>query len=90
MHSVLGRNILFGCQRYGIKVLDYFNMEHFSFRDFSFRKLCTVVYASRSNIDEDWVINLLNECILLRDQQLSHSGLDISQLNYIISHLCCS
>jgi len=23
MHSVLGRNILFGCQRYGIKVINY-------------------------------------------------------------------
>ena len=39
MHSVLGKIILFGCQRYGIKVLDYFNMGNFSFPGFSFRKL---------------------------------------------------
>jgi len=89
MHSVLGRNILFGCQRYGIKVLDYFYMGHFSFRGNSFRKLCTSMNYNNNDVDF-WAINLLNECILLRDHQLSCSGLDISQLNCIISYLCCS
>ena len=90
MHSALGRNILFGCHRYGIKVLDYFyKYIHFSFRGGSFQKLYTNMNYSNMYVDF-CVINLLNECILLRDHQLSCSGLDISQLNCIISHLCCS
>ena len=38
---------------------------------------------NNSSIDF-WVSNLLNECILLRDHQLSCSGLDISKPNCII------
>jgi hypothetical protein len=65
---------LFGCQRYGIKVLDYFGMGQFSFCDGSFQKLYTNTNNSNNDVDFH-VINLLNECILLRDQQLSSSGL---------------
>ena len=89
MHSVLGRNILFGCQRYGIKVLDYLGMGQFVLRGGSFQKLYTNTIDSNNDVDFH-VLNLLNECILLRDQQLSGSGLLCSELNDIISHICCS
>ena len=92
MHSVLGKNVLFGCQRYGIKVVDYFYMGLSSFRGSSFWKLrtnCTAIGLQHKN-NAQWLVNLLNECILLRDHQLSYSGLDISQLNYIILYLCTS
>jgi len=59
-------------------------MGHFSFRGNSFRKLCTSMNYNNNDVDF-WAINILNECILLRDHQLSCSGLDISQLNCIIS-----
>jgi len=75
MHSVMGRNNLFECQRYGIKVIDYLNMGHFSFRGCSFQRLCTNI--NYNNVDVDYsVLNLSNECILLIDNQLSSSGLD--------------
>ena len=51
MHSVLGRNILSGCQRYGIKVLDYFCMGQFSFRGGSFQKLYTNMNYSNNDVD---------------------------------------
>ena len=89
MHSVLGRNILFGCQRCGIKVLDYFCMRHFSFHSNSFCKLYNSMNYNNSNVDF-CIFNSLNECILLRDHQLSCSGLGISQITCIISSLCCS
>ena len=45
-----------------------------------------------NNINMDLSVNLLDlfhECILIRDNHLSCSGLDFSQLNCIISHSCC-
>jgi hypothetical protein len=53
MHSVLGRNILFGCQSYGIKVIDYFNIRHFSFRGSSFQRL--YAYMNHNNIGVDFL-----------------------------------
>jgi len=89
MHSVFGRNILFGCQRYGIKVIDYLNMGYFSFRGYSYQRLYTNM--NYNNVDVDYnVLNLLNESILLRDNQLFCSGLDFSQFNCLISYLSCS
>ena len=49
-------------------------MGQFSFRGGSFQKLYTNMNYSNNDVDF-YVINLLNECILLRDQQLSGSGL---------------
>jgi len=85
MHSILGRNVLVGCQRYGLKVCDFLSMGQSAFQDNAFRKL-----YSKNNIDdvEPWVINLLNESILLRDHDLICSGLDFSELSCIISSLC--
>ena len=87
MHSVMGRNILFGCQGYGIEVLDYFCMGQLSFHGGLFQKLYTNMNYSNNDVDF-YVISLLNECILLRYQQLS--GLHFSELENIISYLCCS
>jgi len=57
---------LFGCQRYVIKVIDYLNLGHFSFRGCSFQRLYTNM--NYNNVDVHYsVLNLLNECILLRD-----------------------
>ena len=87
MHSILGRNILVGCQRYGLKVRDFLVMSQSEFHGNAFRNL-----YSKNNADdvEPWVINLLNESILLRDHYLTCSGLDFSELSCIISSLCCS
>jgi len=58
-------------------------MGHFSFRGCSFQRLFTDM--NYHNVDVDYsVLNLLYECILLRDNQSSCSGLDFSRLNYII------
>jgi len=55
---------LFGCQRYGIKVIDYLNMGHFSFCGCSFQRLYTNM--NYNNVDVDYsVLNLLPEYILL-------------------------
>ena len=87
MHSILGRNILVGCQRYGLKVCDFLTMGQSAFHGNAFRKL-----YSNNNADdiEPWVINLLKESIALRDHNLICSGLDFSELSCIISSLCCS
>jgi len=54
----------------GIKVIDYLNMGHFSFRSCSFQRLYN--NTNHNDVDVDYfVFNLLNECILLRDNQLS-------------------
>jgi len=68
MHSVLGRNILVGCRRYGINVLDYLNKGHYTFRGCSFQRLHTMNY---NNVDVDYyyVVNFFNECILQRNNQ---------------------
>jgi len=64
-------------------------MGHFSFRGCSFQRLYT--NRNNTNVDVDYAVrNLLNECNLLRDNQLFCSGLDFLQLNFIISYLCCS
>ena len=87
MHSILGRNILVGCQRYGMKVCDFLTMGQSALHGNAFRKL-----YNKNNADdvEPWVINLLNESILLRDHNLICLGLDFSELTFIISSLCCS
>jgi len=87
MNSVLGRNVLFGCEKYGLKVCDFLFMGQSSFCGSSFQKLYDS--TNKDNV-ESWAINLLHECVLLRNRQLSCSGLDNSQLTAIISHLCCS
>jgi len=71
-----------------IKAIDYLKMGHFSFCGCSLQRLYTQM--NYNNIDVDYaVLNLLNECLLLRDNQLSGSGFDFSQLNCTISYLCC-
>jgi len=87
MHSILGRNILVGCQRYGLKVCDFLTMSPFFFKGNRFFKLFN---ENNEDVVNPCVINLLNESILLRDQDLICSGLDFSQLTYIISFICCS
>ena len=87
MNSVLGRNILFGCEKYGLKVCDYLSMGQSSFCGNSFHKLSDSI--NKDNV-ESWVINLLHECVLLRNHQLSCSALNNSQLSAIISYICCS
>ena len=64
-------------------------MGQFFFRGGSFQKLYTNMNYSNNDVDF-YVLNLLNECILLRDQQLSGSGSHFPELKYIISYLCCS
>jgi len=59
MHFVLGRNILLGCQRYGIKVTDYRN---FYFRGCSFNRFYTNMTYINVYVDY-FVVNLLSECI---------------------------
>ena len=59
---IVTRNVLFGCQRYGIKVLDYFCVGQLSFRGCSFQKLYTNMNYSNNDVDF-YVINLLNEFI---------------------------
>jgi len=72
----LNQKILCGCKRYGIKVIDYLNMGHFSFRGSTFQRIYTNM--NHNNVDVDYsVLNLLN-------------GLNFSQLNCIISYLICS
>ena len=85
MHSVLGRNILFGCQRYGLKVCDFLHTGQRFFQGNSFRNLYSKI---TDDVVEPWIINLLHECILLRDCHLFCSGLNFSELTCIISSLC--
>jgi len=88
MHCVLGRDILFGCQRYGIKVIDYLNMGHFSLPGCSFQRLYTNMNYNHVDVDY-YVLNLLNEFILISDNQLYPALVSIF-LSSIISFLCCS
>jgi len=86
MHSIYWMNILFECQRYGIKVI-YLNTGHSSFRGCSFQRL----YMHFNNVDVDFsVLNLINECILLRDNQLSCSDLIFFSAQLYYFYLCGS
>ena len=83
MNSILNRNIHFGCCRYNLHNCDFMAMSLNSLR-VSFRRLCV------DNVDT-WVINLLLECIMMRDNylDLTTTGLDRSQLSHIIHSVCC-
>jgi len=49
-----------------IEVIDYLKMGHFSFRGCSFHRLYTNMNYNNVDVDKS-VLNLLNKCILLRD-----------------------
>ena len=89
MHSPIGRNVLFICQRYQLKQNDFTVATHLKTMLAAVNRLCYDRMSAAISPDH---LNLLLELLMLRDNifslQFVDSGLDELCIQDIINFLC--